>query len=223
MRILVIDNTLDLDSWGSEPLRRFAREIQGSTIITRRGPQQDLPRDLSVYDRIVVSGSRASAMGESAWVDRLLELIRRAVDRGTPLLGVCYGHQSLVRALSGVDHCRKSVEPEYGWTKIERLGSSRLLEGLPETFYGFSSHQEEVSRLPKGLRNLARSERCAIQACEVEGRAAWGVQFHPEKTRAEAEASVRKRRTQKQECLPGGARLHDESVGQRIFGNFFAP
>jgi GMP synthase (glutamine-hydrolysing) len=147
---------------------------------------------------------------------------RQAIDLGKPFLGVCYGHQSLVRSLGGRQLMRRSHEAEYGWTRIETTGPSALFSGLPSAFYSFSAHQEEVASLPNGMKLLARSERCGIQACELEGKPVFGIQFHPEKTAEEGEESLAKRKAA--DCLHRGqgSRLFDSRVGQTIFGNFLS-
>ncbi|MGZ3699992.1 MAG: type 1 glutamine amidotransferase, partial [Bdellovibrionota bacterium] len=186
MKILVIDNNLDRDCWGAEDLRRLLRSFSGATAHVRRAPQEDLPRDASGFDRIVVSGSRTSCLADAPWIEKLLEFIRGAVTRGTPLLGVCYGHQALVRALGGTEMVRKSAADEYGWSRIEVLEDSPLLKGVGKRFYSFSAHSEEVRQLPRGMKRLARSEACEIQACWLEGKPVYGIQFHPEKDVSDA-------------------------------------
>src|SRR4051794_27909940 len=101
MRILIIDNNIDPDAWGSSDLRRMASLAQGATVHTRRAPHGDLPANPAAYDRVLVSGSKTSCLDSAPWVESLHEFIRRTLDLGRPFLGVCYGHQSLIRSLGG--------------------------------------------------------------------------------------------------------------------------
>ena len=153
--------------------------------------------------------------------------IRRAVEGGTHLLGVCYGHQAIARAVGGKACVRRSATPEFGWTKIVQVASSGLFKGLPQEFHSSSSHFDEVSAVPPGARLLARSDCCDVQAFELPGHAVFGVQFHPERGREDGDAvTVRiHKKTGRSDILlnPGrGRELHDPSVAEKIFGNFFS-
>ncbi len=202
-RILIIDNNRDPDCWGAADLRRMASLLDGATLYTRRAPEDDLPASPDPFDQVIVSGSKTSAMEDAPWVFKLHDFIRRTLDAGKPFLGVCYGHQSLVRALGGKETVRKAAQSEYGWTSIEVVESSPLMEGLSRSFYTYSSHEDEVASLPSGLKRLARSSACEIQACQLEGRPVFGIQFHPEK-RLEKE------------------KLYDPKVGETLFRNFLS-
>ena len=123
---------------------------------------------------------------------------------------------------------RRAHRAEFGWGKVTRLvPESSLLRGLPDEFHVFQAHQDEVSELPRGMKLLARSEACAIQACEVEGKPAWGIQFHPERAAEAGERSLEKRlREQPRAELLNrgkGAKLYDPRVGDAIFRNFLTP
>ena len=229
MNILIIDNNVDPTSWGSENLVRFARKTPGATITVRRGPHDDLPRienAVAKFDRLVMSGSKTSCLDHFPWVGRLEDLVRAFVKADKPVLGVCYGHQILSRALGGRDIVRKGSQPEFGWTRITQTLASPLLKGLPETFISFSSHYEEVSRLAPGFVKLAHSEACGIQAVQLQGKRVFGIQFHPEKNILEAEEVFQGRRKDpKSPPLMGDGlseKLFDPKVGEQIFGNFYA-
>jgi GMP synthase (glutamine-hydrolysing) len=225
MKILIIDNNIDLHSWGAKNLGRYAAQVPGSTVITRRGPSDDLPRTIRGFDRIVISGSRTSCLDHFPWVEKLEAQVKEAIDAGIPLLGVCYGHQVIARAVGGQEIVRKAAKSEFGWTKIEQTNTSPLLAGLPKIFYSFSSHFEEVSRLAPGFRHLAKSPDCDIQAVQLEGKPVYGIQFHPEKNLNEAQEILDER------VKKGGAstllsphdskKLYNPDVGARIFENFF--
>ena len=230
MNILIIDNNVDPAYWGSESLVRFARSVPSATIAVRRGPHDDLPapeRAAGHFDRLVISGSKTSCLDHFPWVGRLEELTRAFVNADKPVLGVCYGHQILARAMGGRDIVRRGATPEFGWTEIEQIGSSELFKGLPRKFMSFSSHYEEVSRLAPGFIHLAKSEDCGIQAVQLQGKRVFGIQFHPEKNLNEAEASFRERKAAKSKSSPPlmgegrSEKLFNPQVGDRIFGNFY--
>ena len=81
---------------------------------------------------------------------------------------------------------RKSAKPEHGWTKIEILQNAPIFEGLPSTFYSFSSISKRFRISPKAMKNLARSDDCQFQACQLGNLPVYGVQFHPERDIANA-------------------------------------
>lgn len=222
MNVLVIDNNMDRDCWGAPDLVRLSAQ-NGHLVHVRRGPQEDLPKDTRGFDRLVVSGSRESCFRMDPWAQRLDDLIRNAVSQAKPVLGVCYGHQALVRALGGEKHLRASSTPEYGWTEIELLEDSTLFEGLPRRFHTYSWHREEACSVPEGMKILARSQNCPVQAVQLEGKPAFGIQFHPEKELEDAERSLDKCRKQKigPVLRPGdGRKLFNANIGKRIFENF---
>lgn len=224
MRILIIDNTIDADSWGVEDLRALARLAPNATVSVRRAPGQDLPASPRGFDRVILSGSKTSALDDAPWISELHRFVQSALNEGIPYLGVCYGHQTLARVLGGKDTCRRGETPEFGWTKIERTGESVLLDGLPKAFYSFSAHFEEVGTPPPGLNVLARSEGCAVQAFQLEDKPVFGIQFHPERNAIEAERTFEQRRKEKTpEHLLHPSRskeLYDPKIGERIFKNF---
>jgi GMP synthase (glutamine-hydrolysing) len=229
MQILVIDNNIDVDGWGANELCALARVSQGATIHVRRAPHDDLPAFPDRYDRIVISGSKTDATDQAPWVTRLDEFIRRAVDRGKPIFGICYGHQSLARALGGIQSVRKAPKGEHGWGEIrlnESAKASPLFRGLPSRFHSYQSHNDEVFLLPSGMRALASSETCPLQAIELEGRPVHGVQFHPERN-AELGAMTIARKMKKDPSLnfinpKRGQELYDPRIGEMLFRNFLA-
>lgn len=226
MKVLIIDNTIDRKSWGSPELARFGKLFPGATVYVRRAPEGDLPKTPYGFDRVIVSGSKTAAAEDAPWIFNLHQFILRTIDAGKPYLGVCYGHQSLVRALGGKETVRRAAEAEFGWTRIELLESSSggLFEGLPPEFYSFSSHFDEVFNLPSGVKCLARSQRCQVQACQIEAKPVFGIQFHPEKNLPEAEATLLERKKlgiPKDLLHPKeGAHLYDPQVGEILFRNF---
>jgi GMP synthase-like glutamine amidotransferase len=147
------------------------------------------------------------------------------VKAGSPFLGVCHGHQSLARALGGKPAVRRAAAPEVGWTHFEVLDDSPLFAGLGRQFVSFSSHNDEVRAFPAGLRNLARSEGCAVQAVQLGNRPVFGIQFHPEKdlelTRACFDEQLSKGKRKDQLLHPDESEaLYDPRVGETIFRNF---
>jgi len=122
----------------------------------------------------------------------MVGLVRDAVRRDVPLLGVCFGHQLLAWAVAGDGAVRLRPKPEVGWLPIEVTSQDPLLQGLGDGFTTFVSHSDEVVHR-EGLTVLARSVDCDVHAFRVGKKRAWGVQFHAEMGPEETESIVRSR------------------------------
>jgi len=125
------------------------------------------------------------------WVDGEAELVRRAAASGVRILGSCFGHQMLVRALSGPECIARAAHPEVGWTPLEIVADDELLRGVPNPWTVFSFHFDEVVDAPAPWRVLARSRDCATQILRYGDRPIWGIQAHPEISRRTAEFATR--------------------------------
>jgi GMP synthase (glutamine-hydrolysing) A subunit len=227
MRILLVDNARDLKSWGCGEFRRLAHLVPGATFYVRRAPLGDLPKTPVGYDRVILSGSGTSAMEDAPWIERLHEFVAQTLDSGLPLLGVCYGHQTMARVVAGRQVCRKAATHEIGWTEIELDQKAKLFEGLSRKFYTFSSHYDEVATLPSGFKSLAHSQACQVQAMQLDEKPIYGVQFHPERDGIGGERTFEETRVDpktKDDFLLNANRtkeLFDQKVTDTIFKNFF--
>ena len=144
-----------------------------------QGPPPEAPKG---FDALVVFGGSMHVDQEDRhpWLTGQHDLMREAVDRGQPLMGVCLGGQLLARVAGA--HVGPASRPEIGWFEIELTpegASDPVVGALPESFEAFEWHSYTFDVPPGGVL-LAESPACA-QAFRV-GDAAWGVQFHPEVT-----------------------------------------
>jgi GMP synthase (glutamine-hydrolysing) len=137
------------------------------------------PRD---FAGIVLTGSSAMVTDRESWSERTAVWLPSVVEAGTPLLGICYGHQLLVHALGG----RVGTNPrgrEIGTIDVDlgpaRSAGDELLGALRERVRVQASHVESVLELAPGVRRLGWSIGDPHHAFRV-GKSAWGVQFHPE-------------------------------------------
>jgi GMP synthase-like glutamine amidotransferase len=117
-----------------------------------------------------LGSEQTAGPGGPPWVSHELEAMRRAVEADVPVLGLCFGGQTLALALGG--QLEPAAEPEIGWLPVESDDDS-----VPPG--PWAQYHYEVIRLPAGARELART---------AAGPAAFrvgphtGTQFHPEAT-----------------------------------------
>ncbi|MBM4397578.1 MAG: type 1 glutamine amidotransferase [Deltaproteobacteria bacterium] len=181
-RLLVIDNGIWEDIY--RPTEHWT-SVAGCDHEAVRPPLGGFPDDAAIgrATHVVVTGSEASINGDDEWILRVCDLVRDLAARRVPILGSCFGHQLVVRALSGKEFVRASPTPEFGWVEVERCpeaDADPLLAALPSPFHCFSAHFDEVSPLPDGWIRLARSGRCENAAVRRREGPVWGVQHHPE-------------------------------------------
>ena len=130
------------------------------------------------FSHLVISGSVASTTVDQPWDRALAGLVRRFVAARKPILGICYGHQFLAKALAGPTHVRQARAPEFGWVSPS-LAPNPLFLGL-EAPLVMASHFDEACDLPGDFQVLASSPGCAVHAFQYLDLPVWGVQFHPE-------------------------------------------
>jgi GMP synthase (glutamine-hydrolysing) len=144
---------------GARVVRTFAREP---------GPLVVLGGGMGVYDQ-----HRLPHLREE------IALIRAAVEKGWPVLGICLGSQLLASALGG--EVTKAPRKEIGFYRVRLTDEARrdpLLAGVQESFVAFHWHGDAFT-LPRGAVPLASTTMTPLQAFRF-GARAWGVQFHLE-------------------------------------------
>jgi GMP synthase (glutamine-hydrolysing) len=132
-------------------------------------------------DGVIISGSPRDAWNDDPVNEKLCDLIHECGERQIPLLGVCYGHQVLGRALGG-QVGRHPQGLELGNTTVELTPaglSFPLFAGFPEQFDVLNSHADAVLTLPPDCELLATGSFTQVQAFHY-NRSLMGVQFHPE-------------------------------------------
>lgn len=187
--ILLVDAVLWSDAFAlTDPLRSAPRWFEphvsdpGRVQMRSVSAEADLSAEPGPQVRgVVISGSPRDAWSSDPVNTALCQLIDRCHQRGVPLLGVCYGHQVLGRALGA----KVAPHPD-GWELgnvtiqlTEEGRRSRLFETLPTTFDALQSHRDAVIELPPGCELLATGAHTRIQSFAFDNLL-FGVQFHPE-------------------------------------------
>ena len=118
---------------------------------------------------------------------------------GVPVLGICYGMQTMAAQLGGA--VENGLTREFGYAQIRARGHGRLLEGIQDRAdadgHGlldvWMSHGDKVTALPPGFTLMASNEATPIAAMMDESRRYYAVQFHPEVTHTPQGKAILKR------------------------------
>ena len=133
--------------------------------------------DLSSFDGWMISGSRRSVYEDEPWIRDLEALTRRLVEDRRPLVGICFGHQMVARALGGTVEAAP-VGWGIGGRRFEVVDRAPWMDD-GEAYTLLMSHQDQVTRLPDGAVLLATAEYCPVGAYRI-GDHVFCVQGHPE-------------------------------------------
>ncbi len=174
---------------GAQYAQLIARRVREAHVYSEIVPHDATAADLAKRRPagLILSGGPASVYEDGApSVDPGL------FDMGVPVLGICYGHQLMARALGG--EVAATGQREYGGTamSVERPGGV-LLADLAAEEQVWMSHGDAVTRAPEGFRVTARTEQIPIAAMEDPERGLFAVQFHPEVTHTPRGQDVLKR------------------------------
>lgn len=166
----------DFPHWFRHGLALRANDVD----VVRVDVGETLP-PVATHAGVIVTGSPAMVSRREPWSETTASWLRHAIDAGTPILGICYGHQLLAHALGGhVDYHPQGRE--VGTVAIEKTvaaAGDTLLGSAPASFSAHASHQQSVLQLPAGAVALARSAHDAHHAIRYAPNV-WGLQFHPE-------------------------------------------
>ena len=189
IKIAIVDNSIDTSIY--RPVKHWI----GYLSVPRqafRAKKGELP-DLASFDfsHVILTGSEASIIVREPWVLKEIEFVKEAIQKDIPILGSCYGHQLLVIALTDASHVRRCEKPEIGWIPINIIKDNELL-GSQGVFYAFTLHFDEVIDLTVDFELLASTPGCSVHAFRYKGKPFWGIQSHPEITRAEGQGFFKK-------------------------------
>ncbi|TSD88160.1 glutamine-hydrolyzing GMP synthase [Mycobacterium sp. KBS0706] len=172
------DRVLILD-FGSQVTQLIARRVRESGVYCEIWPFNQAGDDrIRAFDPrgIILSGSPASVTEDAS--PRAPQLV---FELGVPVLGICYGQQTMCEQLGGAVEAGHHREFGRAWLDVKE--SCTLFDGAWATGSReqvWMSHGDRVTRLPDGFRIVATSENAPYAAIADDVRRYYGVQFHPE-------------------------------------------
>ena len=178
------DKILILD-FGAQYSQLIARRVREAKVYCELHPfdaSEAFIREFAPRG-VILSGGPASVYEDAT--PKAPEAVFRL---GVPVLGICYGMQTMAAQLGG--QVENSKVREFGYAEVRARGHSKLLEGIQDRINGekhglldvWMSHGDKVIALPPGFKIIASSEASPIAAMADESRRFYGVQFHPEVT-----------------------------------------
>jgi GMP synthase-like glutamine amidotransferase len=138
-----------------------------------------LPASPEAFDGYVITGSPASVNDDHLpWVGQLLDFIRAVDAVCQPLIGLCFGHQAVARALGG-QVARNAAGWGLGTAPTHWTTTPAWMQPSQATTTLMAAHNEQVTRMPEGAVCLGGSDFCPIGSMQI-GQHIWTTQFHPE-------------------------------------------
>ncbi len=189
------DTVLILD-FGSQVTQLIARRVREAHVYCEVHPcdiDEATIRRLAPRG-VILSGSHQSAYEEST--DRAPQAV---FELGVPVLGICYGMQTMAQQLGG--RVEGGTVREFGHAEVRARGHTRLLDGIEDSrnaeghglLQVWMSHGDKVTELPPGFRLMASTASCPIAGMADEARGFYGLQFHPEVTHTRQGARILQR------------------------------
>jgi GMP synthase (glutamine-hydrolysing) len=178
------DKILILD-FGSQVTQLIARRIRESHVYSEIHPydvDESFIRDFAPKGIILSGGPNSVTEANSPRAPQIV------FDLGVPVLGICYGMQTMAEQLGGKVELGKLRE--FGYAEVQALNHTGFLEGIAD-FTGaqgeamlkvWMSHGDKVADMPAGFKLMASTPSCPIAAMADDDRRFYGVQWHPEVT-----------------------------------------
>ncbi len=177
-RILILD-------FGSQYTQLIARRIREIGVYCEVEPWDIEAKDILEFNPkgIILSGGPETVIGENSPKAPMC-----VFEMDIPVLGICYGMQTMAEQLGG--QVVNAIEHEYGYAKVRARGHTKLLndieDSVTEEGYGmldvWMSHGDRVETMPEGFKLMASTENCPVAGMANEEKNFYGIQFHPEVT-----------------------------------------
>ena len=187
-RILILD-------FGSQYTQLIARRVRELGVYCEIYPWDvDVDRIVSFLPKgIILSGGPESTIADD---DVVPEASLQILDMNVPILGICYGMQTLAKQLGG--EVENTGHSEFGYAQVRARGHTELLRDIQDhvTAEGhglldvWMSHGDRVAAMPPGFKLMASTDSAPIAGMADEQRKIYGLQFHPEVTHTRKGAEI---------------------------------
>jgi GMP synthase (glutamine-hydrolysing) len=177
-KILILD-------FGAQYVQLIARRVREAGVYCEIYPYDVSDAEIRQFapKGVILSGGPESVT--EAETPRAPQLV---FELGVPVLGICYGQQTMAAQLGG--EVEGSDRREFGYAKVRMRGHSKLFKGVrdetadngQEFLHVWMSHGDRVTELPPGFKVIAETEHAPYAGIADEARGFYGVQFHPEVT-----------------------------------------
>ena len=177
-RILILD-------FGSQYTQLIARRVREVGVYCELHPYDMDDTAIREFNpkAIILSGGPESVTGDNS--PRAADIV---FELGVPVLGICYGMQTMAEQMGG--KVSTSDLREFGYAQVQLDEKVRLFDGIEDhvcegghlTLDVWMSHGDKVTAIPDGFVIAASTGSCPIAAMASEEKQYYGVQFHPEVT-----------------------------------------
>ena len=179
---------------------------QYTQLIARRVREAGVYCELHSYDtpieeirKFAPRGIILSGGPESVTLSETPRAPQEIFDMKVPILGICYGQQTMAAQLGGA--VEAGEKREFGYARVRMHGHSKLFRDIrdermdngTEWLHVWMSHGDKVTRLPPGFRVIAETASAPLAGIADESRGFYGVQFHPEVTHTTQGATILQR------------------------------
>jgi len=176
-RVLVLD-------FGSQYTQLIARRVREAGVYCEIWPWDNADEALqNSWRGVILSGGPETVTAEDT-----PRAPQQIFELGVPVLGICYGMQTMAHQLGG--QVESSTKREYGYAQVRARAHSKLLRDIEDhtTAEGYGlldvwmSHGDRVERMPSGFHVIAETDNAPLAGIADETRGFYGLQFHPEVT-----------------------------------------
>ena len=192
-KILILD-------FGSQVTQLIARRVREAKVFCEIHPydvSDDFIRNYGAQGIILSGGPSSVTEGDTPRAPSVV------FDLGIPVLGICYGMQTMAQQLGGKVMTAEAAGKarEFGYSEVRAHGHTALLNDIAD-FYSpeghgmlkvWMSHGDSVMELPPGFIKMASTASCPIAAMADESRKFYAVQFHPEVTHTQQGRAILER------------------------------